>query len=482
MGCASMAPMSGEKLLQRLLEINLLDGNQVHEIRSQVSSEPSSEEVQQYCLRQNWLTNWQLDRVLKDYRLGFFYGKYKVLYMCGAGTFARVYRCATPDAGDSVALKLLRARHSDSEPAIAQFLREGEIGLKLRHPNVVPVYDVFSERDTHWFAMEFVEGNTLREFLRIRKQLEPLEAARVMIDVVSGITYASKLGYSHRDLKLTNVLISSRGTAKIADFGLAARQPGEVARTVDYAGLEKATRAPKDDPRSDIFFLGCMLYHILTGTPPLAETKDRVARGAPSRFLNVAPPQQAPGVPDPLIQVLVRSMALNPAQRYQRPAEMLMDLRRAAERLGSRESAVRGTAASPEPSHSVMVVESNAEMQNALRDGLKRSGFRVLVTIDPERALARLEENPKLVDCMIFSTPELGKPALEAFNRLAELEHGRGMKSILMLGEAHRKWEKHAQTGEHRKVLHMPLKLKALRAALASLVEQGVPEEEASEA
>jgi len=474
--------MSGEQLLQRLLEVNLLDSNQLQEIRSQVSSIPSAEDVQQYCLRQNWLTNWQLDRVLKDYRQGYYYGKYKVLYMCGAGTFARVYRCSSPDAGDNVALKLLRSRHSDNEQIIAQFMREGEIGQKLRHPNVVNVYDVVSERDAHWFAMEFVEGNTLREFLKIRKKLEPLEATRIMIDVLSGLTYAHKLGYSHRDIKLTNVLVSSLGTAKIADFGLAARQPGEVVRTVDYAGLEKATGAPKDDPRSDIFFLGCMLYHITTGTAPLTETKDRIARGAPSRFLNVAPPHQAPGVPDPLLQILVRSMALNPTQRYQRPAEMLMELRRAAERLGNRETSIRVGSDTVEASHSVMVVESNVEMQNALREGLKRSGFRVLVTIDPERALARLEENPKLVDCMIFSTPEIGRPALDAFNRLAEQDFSRNMRAILMLGEAHRKWEKAAQASEIRKILHMPLKLKELRAALASLIEQDVPEAEASEA
>ena len=135
-----------------------------------------------------------------------------------------------------------------------------------------------------------------------------------------------------------------------------------------------------------------------------------------------------------------------------------------------------------EASHTVMVVESNVEMQNALREGLKRSGFRVLVTIDPERALARLEENPKLVDCLIFSTPEIGRPALEAFNRLTELHYARNLRAILMLGEAHRKWEKEAQTSDARKVLHMPLKLKSLRAALSSLVEQEVPEEEASEA
>lgn len=175
-------------------------------------------------------------------------------------------------------------------------------------------------------------------------------------------------------------------------------------------------------------------------------------------------------------------MALNPTQRYQRPAEMLMELRRAAERLGNRETSIRVGSDTVEASHSVMVVESNVEMQNALREGLKRSGFRVLVTIDPERALARLEENPKLVDCMIFSTPEIGRPALDAFNRLAEQDFSRNMRAILMLGEAHRKWEKAAQTSEIRKILHMPLKLKELRAALASLIEQDVPEAEASEA
>ncbi len=466
-----MVPMSGEKLLQRLQELNLLNSDQVQDVRSQLGSISDTESIAQFLLRQNLLTNWQLERLAKDYRQGFFYGKYKVLYMCGAGTFARVYRCSTPDVGDCVALKLLRTRHSENEKTIEQFLREGEIGLKLRHPNVVPVYDVFSQRDTHWFAMEFVEGNTLREFLKIRKKLEPQEATLMMIDVLSGICYAAKLGYSHRDIKLTNVLVSSRGVAKVADFGLAARQPGEVVRTVDYAGLEKATGAPRDDPRSDIFFLGCMFYHLLTGISPLTETKERVARGARSRFLNMAPPNLVSGVPAPLVQILIRSMALNPDQRYQRPSEMLLELRRAAERLGAKEAVAHRPAVESEPSQSVMVVESNLQMQNALREGLKRSGFRVLVTIDPERALARLEENPNLVDCMVFSTPELGRPALEAFNRLLAFDHGRDLPAILMLGEGQKSWEGDAQASNHRKVLHMPLKMKELRAALGSLFQ-----------
>ncbi len=477
-----MAPMSGDKLIQRLQEINLLDSNQVQELRSQLGSQADVDSISQYLLRQNLLTNWQLDRVQKDYRQGYFYGKYKVLYMCGAGTFARVYRCSTPDVGDSFALKLLRARHGENEKTIEQFMREGEIGMKLRHPNVISVCDICSSHDAHWFTMEFVEGNTLREFLKIRKQLDPQEATVIMTDVLSGIAYAAKMGYSHRDLKLTNVLVSSRGTAKVADFGLAARQPGEVVRTVDYAGLEKATGAPRDDPRSDIFFLGCMFYHLLTGNSPLTETRERVARGARGRFLNMAPPNQAPGVPAPLVQILIRSMALNPDQRYQRPAEMLLELRRAAERLGVKEAVSNRPAAVAEPSHTIMVVESNMELQNALREGLKRSGFRVLVTIDPDRALARLEENPKLADCMLFSTPELGQSALDAFNRLSQVDYGRAKPAILMLSEAHSGWEQQAQLADHRKVLHMPLKLKELRAALGSLIHSEATEEEASEA
>ena len=177
-------------------------------------------------LRKELLTNYQLDRLLKGERGGYFYGDYKVLYLVGTGTFARVYRAvqhARP-AGLSPS-KSLRKRFRDDKAMCEQFLREGKIGVQLRHPNIVPIYEVLSQ-PSPTLIMEFVEGSNLREFTRVRKKLFPVEAMRLAVDILAGLAYASERGMTHRDLKMSNVLVTSRGQAKLVDFGLAGMQGG----------------------------------------------------------------------------------------------------------------------------------------------------------------------------------------------------------------------------------------------------------------
>src|SRR5262249_6453932 len=118
------------------------------------------------------------------------------------------------------------------------------------------------------------------------------EALRIIEDLASGLAYAFSRGLTHRDVKLTNILISSTGTAKLVDFGLAQIFAGaernsekeKIERTVDYAGLERATNVKTGDVRSDIYFLGCVLYEMLVGRPPLVTTRDRHQRMQKQRF------------------------------------------------------------------------------------------------------------------------------------------------------------------------------------------------------
>ena len=129
----------------------------------------------------------------------------------------------------------------------------------------------------YYLAMEFIEGGNLREILNIRKKLTPRESLRIISDAANGLGYAYAHGVTHRDIKLTNLLISSTGVCKLVDFGLAklyANEKEKIDRTVDYAGLERATGVDNNDVRSDIYFLGCVLYECLTGRSPLIMTRD----------------------------------------------------------------------------------------------------------------------------------------------------------------------------------------------------------------
>lgn len=512
-----MGELNAEQIAQRAIDLDLLDDRQLQDVWGQFGRRNvPTDEFLQVLLRRELLTNYQVDRLLKGERTGFFHGDYKVLYLVATGTFARVYRAVQRKTGQVVALKVLRRRYSDNPEQTEQFCREGEMGRALRHPNIVPIYEVYSEGRVHFLVMEFVEGHNLRDFLKVRKQLDAAEATRLMIGILSGLNYAANRGVSHRDIKLTNILISSRGQPRLVDFGLAAADErisdDAVAnhpnpRTIDYAGLERATGVRKDDGRSDIYFAGCIFYHMLVGQPALQETKDRIQRLSKTRYLDVNPIHQAvPSIPWAMATVVNKAMELDPERRYQTPGQMLLDLNLAAKRLSEGEAsgeqavdlsavqpvagdgteavgvAAAGSARLPVQNLRVlMFVESNPRMQDIFRDGLKKQGYRVLLTSDPDRALSRFAENAKTADCVIFSTGDIGKPALEAFNRFAEGETTRSLPAVLLLDKRHHRWKSEAKLDDHRIAVKMPIKLRELRSLLADLVppESGEADEEA---
>ncbi len=474
-----MIMLSAEEIAKRMLDLQLVENLQMQEIWSDLRGrDVTAEELLQAMVRRDMLTNWQVERIKRDDTTGFFYGEYKVIYLAGAGTFSRVYRATHKHTGQMAAVKVLRHRHSDNPEMTGKFMHEAEMGMQLRHPNIVPVHDVDHVRDTFWLVMDFIEGNTLRDFIKLRKVIEPMEATRMMIDILGALRYAAQQGIAHKDIKASNVLISSRGEPKLIDFGLASVEGDDRfhQRTVDYAGLEKACGAPKNDPRSDLYFLGCVFYHMLAGEPPLLETRDRAERSAKIRFLDVTPLHiYNKDVPRSVARVVGRSMELNPENRYQTPAEMLVDLKVAGDRIT--EQTERRAAAAGAPAEAsigarvVMVVESNLDMQNTIRLGLKRSGYRVLLTSSPDRALDRLVEDNKTADCVILNAGSLGAKALEIFNRFGEEEPVKDVPAVLLLDPAQHQWHDQANVSPHRVLLPMPLKLKELRMVLARLLE-----------
>lgn len=497
-----MNELTGEQFVQTAFELRLLDDLQSKIVWSEVGSQEASlDEVRQAVLRRDLMTNFQIDRMLKGEKSGYFYGPYKVLYLVGVGTFSRVYRGIHVETGRVLAVKVLRRRYSDDKDPtarefIATFESEAEMGMKLRHPNIVAIHDLGKQRMlsylARFMAMDFVEGQTLRDFLKIRGQFDPPEAMKLIADVCAGLDYAHQRGITHRDLKLSNVLVSSKGQGKLVDFGLAGADKSrnlteeridDVAnqRTIDYAGLERATGVRKDDPRSDVYFVGCMLYHLVSGKPPLYETKNRVERLDRNRFLNVVPlSQAAPGVPGVLVHIVQKAMELQPDHRYQSPAEMLTDLKTAAEKLhggelaeaGADEAAAHLAAAqtrAPGSSGRVMLVESDFKVQDLFRDQLRQFGFRVLVTADPARALVRAEENGDQALCLLFSSRGLGRSAVEAYQKCLSEDSLAATSAVLLLDAKHSAWAQGLSGDGKRAVLTMPVKLKRLEHVLRKL-------------
>jgi serine/threonine-protein kinase len=495
---------TAEQLAQRALDVNVLDASQLQTVWSELgSTNPPLAAFQQVLLRRGLLTPYQLERLIKnESRTGFFYGDYKVLYCVGAGTFARVFRAVHKETGRMHAVKVLRSSLSNpklsnpktnrsNKPVIELFRREGEIGMKLKHPNIVEIHEVYSHGVVHYIVMEFIEGRNLREFYRARRRFDPLEAARIMEGVMSGLNYALQQGITHRDLKMSNVLLASEGTPKLVDFGLAGLQGAEeeVAegmsrRTVLYAGLERATGCRMDDPRSDIFFAGTIFYQMLSGQPALQDTRDRGQQAGKALYRDIRPILElVPKLPLPFAMVVNKALEFEPDRRYQTAADMLVDLKLAIKRVKAAKEGARtdgqelhsreGFDEQGEP-RKLMIVDSDVKMQDMLRELFKRNGYRVLVIGDPERALQRFFDDHRAADAVLFTTGANGRAAVEMFNRFAQESTTRDLPAVLLLDQTHQHWESEAKTADHRAVAKMPIKMRDLREVLVETMQKKV--------
>jgi serine/threonine-protein kinase len=260
------------------------------------------------------------------------------------------------------------------------------------------------------------------------------------------------------------------------------------ARSIDYAALERVTGVRKDDPRSDLYFLGCIYYNMISGIPPLLETKDRVQRLSRQRFVDIRPIMKLePALPQCVSVAINKAMALDPERRYQTPAAMLADLEIVSRRLQELSQATSPNQ-SPDDTQvesgesslklgelamvgrTVLVVESNGPMQDIFRVGFKKAGFRVLLISDPTRAMNRLFQDNELPDCVMISSQTIGEPALSLFNELGENKKTSHTPTVLLLGEDQTAWKRQAKTTSIRCVLGMPLTMRNLRNALSELV------------
>jgi len=496
-----MSNVTTDQFAQRLLDTNLLEPRQLDVVFGELGSRHVElAALQQQLLRRELMTNWQIDRVLEGHVAGYFYGPYKVLYLVGAGTFARVYRAVHRDSGEVRAVKVLRQRYTQDSGTRDRFLSEAKMVMTLRHPNIVPIYDVADERGRFYMVMDFVEGQNLRDFVKVHGKLKLTTALSITKDIAAGLDHAYQKGITHRDLKLSNVLLSSRGRAMLVDFGLAAAaaaaddksEAGNNPRSIDYAGLERATGVRRDDKRSDIFFLGCMLYHMLTGKPPLVETKERIQRLSVQRYRDIKPIAIIePSLPHRTVMLVNQCLELDPEKRVQTPGDavsMLQDALAAAEAGDNRtydaelakkdleEYRKRELKEHEGRNRTIMLIESHAGMQDRLRDKLKSVGYRVLIFSDPTRGLARFRNffddsaSDRPADCVIFGCSALGFDALDAFNEFGSHENTKNLPAILVTSEKQGHFANEAKLTSTHVHLAMPIKFRELRRILRKLL------------
>lgn len=492
-----MSNFSSEQLAQRIYECGLLEQKEINGVLSAIGTRDTIEDFERELVSRGLLTNFQLTRLKEGQRRGYFYGNWKVLYLVGAGTFARVYRGVHIKTGEVKAIKVLRNRYCSDVGKIEDFIREAKTVMSLRHPNIVPIHEVETERGRSYMVMDFVEGQNLRDFVKTHGQLKLMTALNIAHDLASGLEYASTRGITHRDMKLSNVLLSSKGQAKLVDFGLATISGGEgededfTARSIDYAGLERVTNVRRNDPRSDIYFLGCMLYHMLAGEPPLFETRERIKRLSPVRYREIKPlTSYVSALPYRVVILANRLMELRPDKRIQTPAlavkeiDSVMDAikkgdtRQYDDKLAQQHAAEYAELLEKRQEgdgRTVMLIESDVKLQDLLRSRLKELGYRVLVIGNPQRGIDRFsdldpaEDSP--ADCVIFGCKGLGRDGLTAFNEFALHEYTQSIPAILLLAEGQEKYKAHADLStDYRTCLHFPMKFKHIRKELIKLL------------
>lgn len=478
-----MSSISLEGLARLVVQLRLVEPAQLDLCMAELGiSRTSPEELLRLLESRSLLTSFQTSMLAKGETDGLVLGDYKLLYRNASGSFARVYRAESISTGEMVGLKLLRQRWAKDKHAVQQFHREAEVCKRLKHKNIVPIYEIGQQGDYHFFTMEFVEGGNLRDFITIRKKLSAAEAVRCVLDMAEGLDYALRMGLTHRDLKLTNVLMSTTGVAKLVDFGLAGEDSGSgspggdgVPRALEYATLEKGTGAPNNDPRSDLFFLGTIFYELLTGVPPYPRTRSRQERKQLSRYSHVRSIRDVqPGVGSSLAEVVSRLMQLNPAERYQSASELIVDLRRLATEVGANgspvgQSSVRipapASSAAEQPSNlaTVMCIESRPKHQEVLREYLTKHGFRTLVVSDAQRGLQRVE-GPHPPDCLLIMGESVGSGSVAAYQRmLAAIEAGRLPAGLIVFSKKQSALKSECrQTGTAR-VMVQPVTLRDLR-------------------
>ncbi len=472
-----MLKTSVESIGHQLVRKEFLKQSQLENCLAQLrDSSANIADLLRLLERKQYLTSYQAGKILRGDMDFLVLGRYTLMYRNGAGSFARVFRARARDTGEMVGIKLLRQRYAQDPSSVAEFHREAELGKTLNHPNIVPIYEVGQEGDNHYFSMEFIEGGNLRELIQIRKSLSVKDATRSTLDMASGLEYALSRGFTHRDLKMTNVLLSSKGVAKLVDFGLAGgdlhmhHEPGESsARALEYATLEKSTGVPSNDPRSDLFFLGAIYYELLTGIQAFGKARDRSERAQVSRYRDVRPVNEVdPALPRGVTEIVNRLLQYNPNLRYQTPTALVADLKALQRELGIARPAPAPVDLAPKKRskstrnlRTVMCIENRSKQQNDLRSYFSKHGYRVLVLNDLQRGLNRLGTNPP--DCLVIMAESVGNSALAGFREAARIRNGTPMVTVLVLSEDQAEHKDEFEESPTEKVLVQPVTLRQLR-------------------
>ncbi len=266
------------------------------------------------------------------------FGKYKLYNRLGAGGMARVYKAYQENLDRYVALKVLHSNLAEEDEFIGRFEREAAAVARMRHPNIVQVFDYDTEGDSHYMVMEYIEGPTLKAELDHRQFIENPFTLEDIFNIIAALAnaldYAHVRGIIHRDVKPANIMFTRDGEVILTDFGIVRMLglprytlTGVIAGTPSYMAPEQANSLTSDH-RSDIYSLGVILYQLVTGhTPFTGDTPLEIIQ----KHIHEPPPlvETSKNIPMAVAQVIDKALAKDPAERYQTAASLTTALQQA---------------------------------------------------------------------------------------------------------------------------------------------------------
>ncbi|MDQ0245635.1 serine/threonine-protein kinase [Bacillus fengqiuensis] len=254
--------------------------------------------------------------------------RYKVLKVIGGGGMANVYLARDMILDRDVAIKVLRLDFANDESFIKRFHREAQSATSIAHPNIVSIYDVGEQEEIYYIVMEYVPGQTLKQYIQQHAPIPVEKAVDIMTQITSAIAHAHQFGIIHRDLKPQNILIDDNGTVKVTDFGIAVAlssttitQTNSVLGSVHYLSPEQA-RGGLANKKSDIYSLGIVLFELLTGRVPFSGESAVSIALKHLQTETPSPKRWNPSIPQSLENVVLKATAKDSFYRYDSVEEM----------------------------------------------------------------------------------------------------------------------------------------------------------------
>ena len=260
--------------------------------------------------------------------------RYKIISKIGVGGMADVFKGEDTLLGRPVAVKILHSNFAGDDDFVARFKREAQAAGKLSHPNIVSMYDVGFDQGYHYIVMEYIEGETLKEYINRHERISIDNAVKFTIAIAEGLEHAHAMGIVHCDIIPHNVLITKQGRIKVTDFGIArAMNAGttmmytnSIMGSAHYLSPEQASGKPVNGS-TDIYSLGAVLYEMLTGRVPYeGETPISVALKHVRERL-IPPTRYNPSIPTLLEAAVIKALAKRPEDRFSNITEMIAALR-----------------------------------------------------------------------------------------------------------------------------------------------------------